>query len=82
MTAMLSGDGTIWLGEASRSDSVRWVRLTRRAKLNGQLVLLRDVLILLLVHRGSGCWDGDVTSVVRYKVCLDQIASIHGRTTK
>ncbi len=71
-SAMLSGDGTIWLREASRADSARWVRLDAQGKPNGQLVLPRDVLILFA--GASRIWmlrmDGDVTSVVRYKVLM------------
>jgi hypothetical protein len=69
-SAMLSGDGTIWLCEASRADSSRWVRLDAQGKPNGQLVLPRGVLILFA--GASRIWmlrkDGDAVSVVKYKV--------------
>jgi hypothetical protein len=68
---MLSDDETIWLSEASLTDSTRWIRLDSLGNARGALRLPRDWQIL---HAGySRLWilqsaPTRVPEVVRYRI--------------
>jgi hypothetical protein len=69
--AMLSDDGSVWLNEASRADTVRWIRLDSAGNPRGALFLRRTAQILYASE--SRLWmleretDG-VPAIVRYSV--------------
>jgi hypothetical protein len=69
--AMLSDDETIWLSEASLTDSTRWIRLDSLGNARGALRLPRDWQIL---HAGySRLWilqsaPTRVPEIVRYRI--------------
>ena len=68
--AMLSTDNTVWLREASRSDSARWIRLDEKGNATGQLILPQNVLFLFAGR--SRIWmlrkEGTVSSIVKYRI--------------
>jgi hypothetical protein len=70
ISAMLSGDGTIWLQESAQSDSSRWVRLDAKGAPNGQLVLPNDALILFAAQ--SRMWimrkSEMMTTVLKFRI--------------